>query len=189
MDLDKAEKYETDRTDRADRARRTKGATDFIIKYKVYILVVIVVVIIIIASNSSYYRTVTNLYYSLMKIPRLVMIVATGLSIFGLSNVIDVPSFFNHTRVQKHTMKVQLPDENGKRLVSDTTKKFVAAKQKWTCGMCNKMLDETFEIDHVVPLYKGGSNEIDNLMALDPICHRKKTNADRLNLASSVFNL
>jgi len=36
-------------------------------------------------------------------------------------------------------------------------------------------LDETYEVDHVVPICKGGSNDIENLMALDASCHRKKT--------------
>ena len=69
-----------------------------------------------------------------------------------------------------------------KRNVKESTKKLVAARQQWKCGLCSRLLDETYEIDHVNPLYKGGSNDLNNLMAIDPICHRKKTNADRLNL-------
>jgi hypothetical protein len=61
------------------------------------------------------------------------------------------------------------------RNVSQLKKKIVAANQQWKCGMCGQLLDETYEVDHVVPLYRGGSNEISNLMALDPICHKKKT--------------
>ena len=62
-----------------------------------------------------------------------------------------------------------------KRRVSESMKKRVAAKQNWRCGLCSKMLDETYEIDHKIPLFKGGTNDIKNLMALDPHCHRKKT--------------
>lgn len=72
-----------------------------------------------------------------------------------------------------------------KRSVSAKTKRMVAAKQGWKCGYyayCKRMLDETFEVDHVIPLYKGGSNDMSNLMALDPICHRKKTRADRMGI-------
>jgi len=61
------------------------------------------------------------------------------------------------------------------RNVSNLKKKIVAANQHWKCGICGQMLDETYEVDHIIPLYRGGSNEISNLMALDPICHKKKT--------------
>jgi hypothetical protein len=37
------------------------------------------------------------------------------------------------------------------------------------------MLDFTFEVDHRVALYRGGTNELDNLEALCPGCHRRKT--------------
>ena len=40
--------------------------------------------------------------------------------------------------------------------ISPLVKKRVAAKQKWRCGACRQLLDETFEIDHRTPLYKGG---------------------------------
>ena len=42
------------------------------------------------------------------------------------------------------------------------------------------MLDCAYEVDHILALYKGGSNEIDNLMALCRNCHGKKTAKDRL---------
>ena len=45
----------------------------------------------------------------------------------------------------------------GKRpYISPLVKKRVAAKQKWRCGVCKQLLDETFEIDHRTPLFRGG---------------------------------
>ena len=70
---------------------------------------------------------------------------------------------------------VGLPFTRHQRCVTNFTKKMVAAKQKWKCGNCGRLLDETYEIDHIVPLFMGGTNSMDNLMALDPICHKKKT--------------
>lgn len=61
------------------------------------------------------------------------------------------------------------------RNVSALKKKIVASNQQWKCGICHQLLDETYEVDHIIPLYQGGTNDISNLMALDPICHKKKT--------------
>ena len=62
-----------------------------------------------------------------------------------------------------------------KRSVSETKKKFVASKQQWKCNKCSMMLDATFEIDHIVDLQYGGSNEVSNLVALCRNCHGTKT--------------
>ena len=67
-----------------------------------------------------------------------------------------------------------------KRYVSVKNKKTVASNQKWNCNRCKNMLDETYEIDHINPLYKVGTNDIINLQALCPNCHRKKTIMDMI---------
>jgi hypothetical protein len=67
-----------------------------------------------------------------------------------------------------------------KRNISQTIKKMVASNQKWHCTHCKNILDYTYEIDHIIPLYKGGSNEIYNLQALCRNCHGKKTIHDSI---------
>jgi Zn finger protein HypA/HybF involved in hydrogenase expression len=66
-----------------------------------------------------------------------------------------------------------------KRSVSEAKKKYVAANQGWRCGHCSCMLDATYEIDHKLALMNGGTNDINNLEALCPNCHRKKTINER----------
>jgi hypothetical protein len=68
-----------------------------------------------------------------------------------------------------------------KRSVSETKKKFVASRQNWICETCNSMLNYTFEVDHKIALENGGSNHVDNLVALCRECHGKKTALDRMN--------
>lgn len=68
-----------------------------------------------------------------------------------------------------------------KRNVSALMKKKVAASQGWKCGQCKGLLDETYEVDHRLALFKGGSNDETNLVALCPHCHRKKTVEERLS--------
>lgn len=67
-----------------------------------------------------------------------------------------------------------------KRSVSETKKKFVASRQGWKCGDCQNQLNAWFEVDHVVRLEYGGSNHVDNLVALCRDCHGKKTTMENL---------
>ena len=69
---------------------------------------------------------------------------------------------------------------NTKRSVSETKKKFVAAEQGWKCGECKQQLPAWFEVDHKIRLDSGGSNHIDNLVALCRDCHGKKTALENL---------
>jgi 5-methylcytosine-specific restriction endonuclease McrA len=68
-----------------------------------------------------------------------------------------------------------------KRSVSETKKKFVAASQNWLCGDCRRQLPAWFEVDHVIALHNGGTNEVGNLVALCRDCHGKKTAMDHLD--------
>jgi len=61
-----------------------------------------------------------------------------------------------------------------KRSVSDALKKHVAARQQWKCNICDKLLSEFYETDHVVALWRGGSNDAGNLQALCRECHARK---------------
>lgn len=45
------------------------------------------------------------------------------------------------------------------------------------CGICETLLD-VFDTDHIVPRAAGGSNRPENLMALCPTCHRRKSAAE-----------
>jgi hypothetical protein len=67
-----------------------------------------------------------------------------------------------------------------KRSVSETKKKYVAAQQNWHCGNCQKQLPAWFEVDHKIRLEHGGSNHIDNLVALCRDCHGEKTAIENL---------
>ena len=62
-----------------------------------------------------------------------------------------------------------------KRSVSETKKKYVASQQGWKCNSCKSELNAWFEVDHTVRIDRGGSNNIDNLVALCRECHGKKT--------------
>ena len=81
-----------------------------------------------------------------------------------------------------HSPCIQQSQQKGKikRCVSETKKKFIASQQNWLCGTCKNQLDYTFEVDHIVSLDNGGTNDIQNLKALCPSCHRKKTSWENM---------
>ena len=62
-----------------------------------------------------------------------------------------------------------------KRSVSETKKKYVASQQGWKCGDCKSQLNAWFEVDHIKRLEYGGTNNVENLVALCRDCHGKKT--------------
>ena len=88
----------------------------------------------------------------------------------------QIPGFFNSGE-----QRIMSSGKGGtKRSVSETKKKYVAANQEWKCGHCHNQLDHTFEIDHKVRLEYGGSNDVQNLIALCRNCHGKKTASENM---------
>jgi 5-methylcytosine-specific restriction endonuclease McrA len=68
----------------------------------------------------------------------------------------------------------------------------IAKRQNWLCAgqQClrsqnNQELEE-YDNDHIIPLHLGGSEGPDNLQALCPGCHRKKTDRERLMIINNV---
>ena len=72
--------------------------------------------------------------------------------------------------------------KSSKRCVSETKKKFIASQQGWKCNSCNEQLQAWFEVDHKIRLDSGGTNNIDNLVALCRNCHGKKTALENMGI-------
>jgi len=51
----------------------------------------------------------------------------------------------------------------------------ICAKQQWKCNFCQEVLSDKIIIDHMVPLFLGGSNATFNLQGICPSCDRFKT--------------
>ena len=67
-----------------------------------------------------------------------------------------------------------------RKCLTGPEKKRIAASSKWTCGLCFLVLPSNFEIDHKVPLWKGGLDEYTNMWALCPSCHSVKTEGETI---------
>lgn len=68
-----------------------------------------------------------------------------------------------------------------KRKVNGHTKRIVAHSQDWKCKFCESKLPAKFETDHIVPLFQGGTNGLENLQALCNNCHGDKTIIEQMN--------
>jgi hypothetical protein len=90
-------------------------------------------------------------------------------------------SFMPGSQDQQQVNRIMESGKKGtKRCVSETKKKFVAAQQGWKCGGCQKQLPAWFEVDHKIRLEHGGSNHVDNLVAMCRDCHGRKTAIENL---------
>jgi len=71
-----------------------------------------------------------------------------------------------------------------RRPLTEPERRKIAQGQGWRCadpdGGCLLPGElQEFDIDHVLPLWKGGQDETVNMQALCPACHRRKTNRER----------
>lgn len=53
-------------------------------------------------------------------------------------------------------------------------KKFIKSKSNGVCSHCGKPLSDDFTVEHVIPLSKGGSNDMTNIVALCSNCNTEK---------------
>jgi len=142
-------------------------------------------------------------YKSLQKTAKWIV---SGITIaFFIISFIKNPSSYSTTDILSSFMDGRIPDglaknndENNigdvlmkpivdkgkkvKRNVNGYTKRLVGHNQNWLCKKCNNKLDPMFETDHIIPLYQGGTNDVNNLQALCRNCHGKKTMMDAIKV-------
>ena len=95
----------------------------------------------------------------------------------------NVPNYQQNNNPKPQPKKKFLHKLNKvKRSVSESKKKYVASNQKWRCAHCNNLLDNTYEVDHIIALYRGGDNDLTNLEALCRNCHGVKTFKEKMGI-------
>ena len=68
------------------------------------------------------------------------------------------------------TPRIQIPTE---------VRKYVFKRDSFQCQSCGKTdLETNLNIDHIIPLARGGSNDISNLQTLCQTCNQKKKRKD-----------
>lgn len=89
----------------------------------------------------------------------------------------DLQAAENRCRQLEKTVQ-ELVRQPIRRRVTERVKKMVAAEQQWRCSSCDALLTSSFQVDHTVALWKGGTNDRSNLSAMCPTCHANKTQLD-----------
>ena len=115
--------------------------------------------------NTSYYRNVPNYHYQ-----------------NNQNNQYQNNQYQNNQNQPRRNNFLNNPNRKVKRSVSESKKKYIASNQKWQCAHCHNLLDNTYEVDHIIALYRGGTNELNNLEALCRNCHGKKTFKEKMGL-------
>ncbi len=74
--------------------------------------------------------------------------------------------FYAHRRIARKNNAI------GSHTVDDIKQQY--KKQEGKCYWCNTAVADTYHIDHVIPLSRGGSNSPDNLVISCPTCNLSK---------------
>jgi hypothetical protein len=70
---------------------------------------------------------------------------------------------------------------------SESERTLMARRAQNFCEYCKVFVPDTFEIEHIIPLIQGGSNELDNLAVSCGGCNNRK--AAKISATDPVTNL
>lgn len=81
-------------------------------------------------------------------------------------------------------------DSSERVLIPKAIKEEVYRRSNNTCEICGKPLSRfSYSIDHIIPLSRGGTNNIDNLRAVHPTCNKLKGNFTDTEMRKVVTNV
>ena len=151
----------------------------------------VLVVVIIIVQLILYYKKFNKYIILLVSLIIIILFLKTSKNDEYVERFMEVINFiplpYNIRQLIQFASKYLLANtktdkvfKGHKRNVSQLQKKMVASSQQWKCNKCRIILNFDYEIDHIKPLFKNGTNELSNLQALCRNCHGIKTGKDLL---------
>ena len=112
---------------------------------------------------------------------------ATGGGAQGVIHPTDLPTYLRPLRfveLKEEVKQLRKRKAAPSRISrSEPQRRKIAQRQNWKCASTSCNLEgelEAYDLDHIIPLWKGGEDTDDNLQALCPACHRRKTDLERL---------
>uniref|UniRef100_A0A6C0HKE4 C2H2-type domain-containing protein n=1 Tax=viral metagenome TaxID=1070528 RepID=A0A6C0HKE4_9ZZZZ len=96
-------------------------------------------------------------------------------------------------KIKKEKVEPAVPKSRDiRKQIKKETRKEVVDDQQNKCGRCEEELSSCFQIDHIVGIQFGGTNEKSNLMALCCECHARKSIAEnkcRQQIKEAIQNI
>jgi 5-methylcytosine-specific restriction endonuclease McrA len=77
-------------------------------------------------------------------------------------------------KVSNHKRKLQLKENGGAFTVQEIINLYLSQKAK--CWYCSKSIKDNYHIEHRIPISRGGSNDISNIVLSCPECNLQKGN-------------
>jgi 5-methylcytosine-specific restriction endonuclease McrA len=74
--------------------------------------------------------------------------------------------------LQDRMTKEFLPEESNREPLKQSERTTVFEKDKYTCQKCGRR--EALQVDHIIPVSKGGTNDLSNLQTLCRSCNLRK---------------
>jgi 5-methylcytosine-specific restriction endonuclease McrA len=65
----------------------------------------------------------------------------------------------------------------------------IGAAQRWRCAICKCSVRDKYDLDHIIPLAKGGAHHRKNVQLLCPTCNRRKGAKDPIEYMQSLGHL
>jgi len=145
-------------------------------QYTAKIVLLIFILGVLLFINYKYNNIIIRAYNHFTGLSKTIVVFVSIVSFIIPALYIDIP-FLQKKEIPSFRMNrpSKLTTTKSIRNVPESVKKYVAANQYWKCKSCNNLLDETYEIDHIVALEDDGTNDLNNLQALCRNCHGKKT--------------
>jgi hypothetical protein len=144
-------------------------------QYTAKIVLLVFILGILLLINYKYNNIIIRAYNQFTGLSKTIVVFVSIVSFILPALYIDIP-FLQKKEIPSIKMnRPQLTTTKSIRNVPESVKKYVAANQYWKCKGCKNLLDETYEIDHIVALEDNGTNDLGNLQALCRNCHGKKT--------------
>lgn len=87
---------------------------------------------------------------------------------------INAKRWRNNNRDKRHEWAQARRARKRNAFVERVNRKRVFNRAGGICGICSKPIDGGFEIDHILPLSKGGEHSYGNCQPAHPSCNRRK---------------
>lgn len=76
--------------------------------------------------------------------------------------------------------KEQFDETNKRKLFSEFEKQSIASMYDYKCNTCRTgLVERDFQIDHKIPISRGGKNSVENLQPLCLNCHKRKSASEK----------